>query len=63
MKFTLIIKDNKLICPYQNEVENIAIKNHNTHKDIYFIPIKVNDEHYLEWSDEYRGWLLIKTIL
>lgn len=60
MKITLIISNNKLICPYQNEVENIAIKNHGTHKDIYFIPVKVNDEYYLEWFDEYKGWMLKK---
>ena len=56
MKITLIINNNKLICPYQNEVENISIKNYGNHKNIYFSPIKINNEYYLKWNDNYKGW-------
>lgn len=58
-KLTFKIIDDKLIAPFQHEIENLALKTLGTHHDIYFDYIPLTTEYGLMWSNEKNGWILI----
>jgi len=55
---TIIKRDDKVICPIQSEIENLAIKTLDTHENIFFDPIPLSSKFDLMWSNEYKGWIL-----
>ena len=59
MKITFdITTDGKLVCPYQDEMENLALEKLDDQCNIYFDPIPINDKVDVIWTDKYKGWLL-----
>ena len=58
MKITFELSKGKLVCPYQDEAENVALKTLGNHHNIYFDPIPINDKFDMIWTDKLGGWLL-----
>lgn len=64
---TFEIKDGKLIAPFQDEIEQVALElevydialgNAELHRNIYFDVIPLTNRYNLIWDDKYMGWLL-----
>jgi hypothetical protein len=58
MSLTLEIRNGKLVCPNQGEIENLAIEKIDTHYNIFFDPIPLTDKFDLMWSDEVTAWVI-----
>lgn len=58
MKLTFELSNGKLVCPYQDEIENLALETLDDCSDIYFTPTPVNDKFDVIWMDKYGGWVL-----
>ena len=64
MEITIVCRNGKLIAPYQNEIEDLAIEQFGTHENIYFDTIYLDDAKKwgLSWEDEYKGWVLKRLL-
>jgi len=56
LRLTGIVKNNKLLFTYQNEIENIALEVEGTHENIYFDKINITDELYLKFNINENAW-------
>ncbi len=66
-RITFDIKDDKLIAPYQDQIEEIALELENNnpalekaelHRNIYFDVIPLTDKYNLIFDKKLDGWLL-----
>ena len=70
-QITFEIIDGNLVCPFQDQVEqialeaedDIALENTELHRNIYFEPVPLTDKFELMWmeidgEDGWDGWLL-----
>lgn len=67
IRITFEIKDGKLVAPFQDEIEqvaleleeqDIALENEELHRNIYFDVIPLTNGYNLIWDKELDGWLL-----
>lgn len=58
IELTMRLKDGKLVVPYQNEVENLALEVIGTAEDIYFDKVPINDDLYLKFDPNIDDWVL-----
>jgi len=56
--FEIVDDDDKLVCPYQGEVENIALDKLGTHHNIFFEPTPLTDKFDVIWDQDSGGWVL-----
>ena len=66
-RITFDVKDGKLVCPFQDEVEQVALdiedrdkamENDELHRNIYFNIIPLSDRYSVLWDEKYGGWVL-----
>jgi hypothetical protein len=64
LKITIyLLEDGRLVTPYQNEIENLALETMNTHERIYFDKIIVNEELFFKFNREINAWVLHRRLM
>ena len=58
IRLTAFVRNNKVLFPYQNEVENLALYGIDSHKNIYFDEIFLTDRYSVEYDRDQKAWEL-----
>ena len=63
IRLTAFVRNNKVLFPYQNEIENLALDSVGSHENIYFDETPVTDRFSVKYDRAENAWELKTNLL